>query len=1373
MDAFQVQQHQHQQQHHRHHQFASLTPGGQPGCTKRTQKLEGKDLIIRMLAEVFQVNQLNEGQVKWHQVSTSLVPVSLYSRTTSKWLNYLLAASSVAAASNTASGMSPDSRNFLLLLQQFHQQNRSSLSMGANNEQNLVIFQVVAHDFVGGQWRKIVNVKLAQPGTRLGQASDHFVYWKEHRLHQPTTFVASQASLVPFVASCRQQSGASPVLDNQSCCQIESQTWGLNFASINDAKLFYDICSLNLVDLDFNSEYLKRLALSDKSLSVCHNYGQADWSDGSLFRNLTSIQNQQQLRSQTTSKFKVQNVCQRDESSNRRNVSTSKCPLCKHLTQSSVRSQTKQGQANQTSTLKTSKSTTGGENQPPTRIRSRSTTRQAPSVSVESADSVKRTRSLSNPESPQHANQCPSSLEQSVERGAECAIGAELHHPKCAALMRSRANFQAINGNQIPPKPARGLLRESSSGTGTSEQAPPVPKHQTTMRLDHYQGERAKQGSQLVDRTPKESSVVQGDGCNWTEETSCQSLVRESAAVNPNLISARGSGEQVANEASNQQDQLAVKFASSRSSQRRSTGIETSNVEGFASISNRDARLARARYANSKNTKEFLSLDAGGIQATPTQLRVLNERFQQQQQQQKRRVGANGEQATPKQSAAHKRAPPTLRLAQQIIAYSKAQRKLEDSEGVVAGEQATSEGPSRPASAGAALRQCGAQDTGCNVATTTDDLPLDPLIKRRMFNLDARDSAMGGILRETERPINLGPEEVCQDRKETRSSASRRRSLERSMCVDLADSSTPINSAPKAYNLSPLAQSASLAGLERSKGSQSQLSERFAGEKNSHKPDASSTPDQTPSKRARTKSSGEESNFCPTSHAYDLNRGRPLATQEADEFYVCHRRLGSQTIAFKSVPDFNRLYASQCRLAEQPAGCLENYEPGGQRRHFMPAPKSSIRAADSAGLSSYAVPLRHEEHDSMDHLRQFRSCPNSLRRRRKEPHHCEQFGQGHGGGGGPNMTECCCLSCHSRLVDLEKEWPSMYHQHEACFGSRAQSGCQLSLYWRLRNDAELADKGACFSSDRHGLNVSHCYHQQQLHRLSRINNIQTRPNVFGDRLTPIETDWERSYGRHCGGIGASSHLGPYESDCENESPDGTAFGCACCEQGRQVSVRSPSSCCGGPPLNPVQGYDQTLARATLKSRQRARSQPPSCQVEETAHLTKSMENVEKLIKEVQNELNILRERPAGPTWTASAGNPRLQARGSHCTSHIVAPEDPNRVGGSSAGATGATREVSSGLVLPSTLHKRQSFGLSQLAAPPAPCRSIQFCPVERQTWTHFCHANRSLPLASRYGYGCLLVKLAPRTLTRTLIMIDGSFVASSVLVSLQSVAFAR
>lgn len=212
------------------------------------QQLGGKNLIIRMLAEIYHVVDKN-GQSKWEQLS-NLVPISLYSRTTILWLNYLLTSSS---ATDPSSGMSADSRRVLQMLQKFHLQQQNMRFNSLSSQSNLhgeaalsfddqfIVFQIVAHDYNEGRCRKIFNVKLIQPGTRLGKASDNLVYWKEHRPSIP-------------MSSSMQESDLNLYLNRSNL--NDTYVWGINFSSVNDAKLFYDICSLNLVDLDFNSDYL-------------------------------------------------------------------------------------------------------------------------------------------------------------------------------------------------------------------------------------------------------------------------------------------------------------------------------------------------------------------------------------------------------------------------------------------------------------------------------------------------------------------------------------------------------------------------------------------------------------------------------------------------------------------------------------------------------------------------------------------------------------------------------------------------------------------------------------------------------------------------------------------------------------------------------------------------------------------------------------------------------------------------------------------------------------------------------------------------------------------------------------------------------------
>ncbi|XP_045764768.1 protein still life, isoform SIF type 1 isoform X18 [Maniola jurtina] len=103
----------------------------------------------RLWAEVFHVSASGAGTVKWQQVSEDLVPVNI-----------------------TCIQDSPE-----------------------------CVFHITAYN---SQVDKILDVRLLQPGTRIGQASECFVYWKD-----PMT----------------------------------NDTWGLNFTSPIDAKQFRECCA--------------------------------------------------------------------------------------------------------------------------------------------------------------------------------------------------------------------------------------------------------------------------------------------------------------------------------------------------------------------------------------------------------------------------------------------------------------------------------------------------------------------------------------------------------------------------------------------------------------------------------------------------------------------------------------------------------------------------------------------------------------------------------------------------------------------------------------------------------------------------------------------------------------------------------------------------------------------------------------------------------------------------------------------------------------------------------------------------------------------------------------------------------------------------
>ncbi|XP_037784014.1 protein still life, isoform SIF type 1-like [Penaeus monodon] len=104
--------------------------------------------LLRLWAEVFHVSSSGAGTVKWQQVSEDLVPVNI-----------------------TCIQDTPE-----------------------------CVFHITAYN---SQVDKILDVRLIQPGTRIGQASECFVYWKD-----PAT----------------------------------NDTWGLNFTSPIDAKQFRECC---------------------------------------------------------------------------------------------------------------------------------------------------------------------------------------------------------------------------------------------------------------------------------------------------------------------------------------------------------------------------------------------------------------------------------------------------------------------------------------------------------------------------------------------------------------------------------------------------------------------------------------------------------------------------------------------------------------------------------------------------------------------------------------------------------------------------------------------------------------------------------------------------------------------------------------------------------------------------------------------------------------------------------------------------------------------------------------------------------------------------------------------------------------------------
>ncbi|XP_032674979.1 protein still life, isoform SIF type 1 isoform X12 [Odontomachus brunneus] len=123
--------------------------GGRRGDTGHLLRCGSLRERKRLWAEVFHVNASGTGTVKWQQVSEDLVPVNI-----------------------TCIQDSPE-----------------------------CVFHITAYN---SQVDKILDVRLVQPGTRIGQASECFVYWKD---------------------------------------TVTNDTWGLNFTSPIDAKQFRECCS--------------------------------------------------------------------------------------------------------------------------------------------------------------------------------------------------------------------------------------------------------------------------------------------------------------------------------------------------------------------------------------------------------------------------------------------------------------------------------------------------------------------------------------------------------------------------------------------------------------------------------------------------------------------------------------------------------------------------------------------------------------------------------------------------------------------------------------------------------------------------------------------------------------------------------------------------------------------------------------------------------------------------------------------------------------------------------------------------------------------------------------------------------------------------
>lgn len=1442
------QQNQHQQQLQQQQQQQLLL---QNAHQQQPHTLNGKDLIIRMLAEVFQVNQTSDGQIRWEQVSTSLVPVSLYSRTTSKWLNYLLSSSSSMAARNaastTTSAMSPDSRDFLLLLQQFHQQNRppSQQAQHHQQQQNVIVFQVVAHDFLDGHCKKVLNVKLTQPGTRLGQASDYFIYWKEHNIHSSAQHHHSQAQIPPnqmssssFASNIQQQqsyTGFSPIISNSNlnpmCCSRSNtigdsslQTWGLNFASINDAKLFYDICSLNLVDLDFNSDYLKQLAMKDKNFDMIinPNLQQINLAPQIMLNQRKKQQHHQQQNEQQRNVIRdlftykqmhkqQQHFCSTqlpytNETTNttKSQPTTSKCPTCKHLTQtknyaqqsidnncninrfpstsnnfcpvhSSCQHQDELDEVRQRTKLQQ-------------RTRSRSTTRQQKvSVNIEDNPSVKRARSFSTPASPDHKDgPTYNGNSRSIQKSDE----QQQHHPRCLSFIK---NQQHSSREMVKPqKPVRGVLRDQHLASALSSEfgSPTVATlHMSSVNssqslhtnrtpkaryLGHQQIKtktNTQQSKKIETRqqNPETSNqLAKGYACHPHCSRECSSVENEeniqaqtqpicgyqNLIDNPSRISYN----------LKQLDFEINKFSNSHSSQRRSTGVESENIDQFDSVNERNARLARAQYANSKNMKEFLSLDGGGTQSTPTQIAALNKRFQQQK---KARATENSLTQTADFCYAQKstgrdfsrKRTSSSESSQKLDANDKphhllpvVSRKLTTNKTTTEQKDACDERSNAQNNGDECLVNVVEDDVAArksvqnNVSTTTDDLPLDALTRKRMFRLTSEEAisektepksasslAIEGAQNcyqdgthqvgtnfskdRQERAVSLGPDvERAIRGRSARSDTGRRRSLERSMCVDLDSTLPPAGNNTTSNEIYCPSQQTNrivdlsdkispTANAQFSRGDVHHTtadigSECFLDEREKHGHSSSTL------KRVRTKSSSAQKSgvhcrstnsnqFCANTLTSDNDHPESLGlTGHCLQHQMWPN--ANQLTSFKSAPDVSANYrqfncnpAQHMNRSQGKDFVSETRNDSAINHHgnkVLNGPITIQQTKTTASHSSYAVPLCSDEggRQYSTYSRQFHSCPNSLRRKRKISHYSDNSSvRGNIIPSLHDTVEGTCQACFRQCENLDIGNKNLHYHHfpAVCRNvflpnecKNIEANCSLCTnpvemngmgidggvigeFGDFNNKCVGCNFGAAVSSvaptnfapvcgSKSCLQLHHQHeqhHSQQHHRLTCMTNVLSGPLMGHDSrswfpaidarpecIHSVSTQQHRPYSSQSSR--SPLRYGLYESDEEEpqyvpqEDPHPMQRRTA---QDLPSYRMTDSYFHGVDSFKPVKGYDQTMARASLRSRQRAKSQPPNeFEVEKDAeHLTQSMRNVQKLITEVQNELNSLKRRP--------------------------------------------------------------------------------------------------------------------------------------------------
>jgi len=871
------------------------------------------------------------------------------------------------------------------------------------------------------------------------------------------------------------------------------------------------------------------------------------------------------------------------------------------------------------------------------------------------------------------------------------------------------------------------------------------------------------------------------------------------------------------------------------------SNIENMNMMyDFDTIEHKDARLARARYANSKNMKEFLSLDAGGFQSIPN---GSYSRHQATTSKTKFNSSAGRERSKEKNQTRAKMdygAPEVEDSSRKTTRDSSGKAQANPNSEIIKKGAETNDADSQTKEH--------SQDPTRNVSTNTDDLPDETRSEQARHNL-ASEKEVGqgekrGSLRvdndnfvnknedistmkanqdsRQTRAVSLGleGEQGSIRGRETRSDTGRRRSLERSMGVDF-DSSFPASAFKKFTRLSPLPQLVSPMAQDSAKSPNSDGAN--VGEKS---PECECNPiasevaelDETQQNRQDVENTKID-RLSPTGDIDGENfRDRTSPKDFSRCSYASHDqmmvqkgvssekkrhdgpKISSMQIAssirdrsdlnqipmssFKSVPNISRLseeHEIQARdldsnknLAPNDQGLEYRYEPSSegeeedfaleddskeeefasrvQTRYHTHDGRAMIRNSQGtdhrkdsgvqtmpkkmATMSSYAVPLCSSRRALQTPARQCRSCPNSLRRKRRLSNHevlvSPHYGQAHASSRGTVGEWFCqhCCQATDHLATMRRDHTGMHlRDSQTLDGIESALGKQTMIRDEQLRNLQLSEDNSEYFGNAFACCQCHSpasYYPHESYRCQQPNPTlekerriyctgpQTTQRLHKHRLLaqphldqvsshthrhrchpsepyhpPIETfgahhnsdcllkhtrprssaqstpqpsyrplieqeesmialngqSFQTLNQPHLAGeqkrykIASRSplHYGLYESECEDEEVE------EICSQ----PMRDIAACCQG------KSFPRSTS-ANLKemyrshdsdnnSRQRSRSQPPankrasgigntSAIIQDgqgVSHVTKSMENVEKLIKEVQNELDTLRRYPVG------------------------------------------------------------------------------------------------------------------------------------------------